>query len=610
MRPKVEHCADTRIEVFRTMAQVLEIDVSHEPGVYNFLHLHRSIKDVSPATTLEKVATCTTAKGPFSAQELKVFSNLLFIVNYCRAATICGHYSENDRPLPPADNSYGAIVREMKLNLPSQKRSEWTQAIKHAESVMQTFKALYDIDKEALAQSWLLLYGGLAATVLFKINALQEKATVRDAYKKKIHQIHGLFSDLKDINPTLPLLDKAVALLSSRDPKKLQSTSAVNAKAKPRLTRRGSDSPSEESIGFSTAPAHKKPLAKPKPHLKRKRIIDQVADAGTSSKTKVRKTVEHDVSDWSSASSSIDEHDAVRESRQTFEYGNTLQVENIPYNAGFMPNFAEHSSFTSSATNSFVANIPQSATLCEPPPRDWEVPENETVRPWPYGHPPLVLPDTSPSFLPYALDYNGYDWSQYRHPIKWGSDGYVLPQQDILPLDASMPPLPSPAPMQPLTPAGQRPTMTSSAGSNFYHMTAKHFDGSNAQDATRRQARPHDDHLFRRPSEPIISTREFNNPPRLWHDDQEHGMAPVHDAEYASAMLPPQPESSWLQTEHYDPSSHGTYYHTTDQQFHGHRESPYLATAPGPIGHDDIHQTPKQHHHQHHHPHFQNSLPR
>ncbi|KAK5945129.1 hypothetical protein PMZ80_002333 [Knufia obscura] len=589
-QPNSEY-TDSKLEVFHQIVEVLEVDVSTEPGVWDFLHLHRSIKDALPVTTLEKVATCTNDKEPVEAQVLKLFSNLLFVVSYCRTATICGHYSEPDCPLPPEDDGPGGIVRDLKLNSPRHKGNECTQAIKHAENAMKAFEALYAIDKEELARSWLLLYGGLTATVLLTIHGLRGKKSDWDTYNEKIGAIHDCFAGLKEVNPALPLLEKANTILSERYFKDSQPSSTSKGKSKPILTRKLSDSSSDDSDEEPRAP--KKQAARAEPQSKRKRSIDQLADEGMSSRTRLRRTVKHESRGLETADSSFDGRDLVAEPQGTFGYGNTLQES--PYDTSLMPNYGVHPPFTLSAATTFTTNMPQSATMGESTSRNWEWQEDETgYHPWPYGHPPEALPDKpSPSFIPYALAYTCYDELQNR---------FVPSQQDMAAFSAPMQP-PLPSSMQQRLQAEQPPAMTLAESSSFFHVTtAKHFEGGSNEDTTSGFARPRNTNLVRQPSRTATSTRQSTAAGRSWHNGQQQDTAPRHVTGYQSTMLPPEAEPFWSQSGHYDASSQAPYYPMHEQQFHNQHDQTYLAVGHRGPGPNDMHQVPQHHHH-----HFQNT---
>lgn len=582
MRPKVEYSIDTKIEVFRAISQVLEIDTSDEFGVWRFLQFHQSIKSADPATPLEKVATCTTDKEPFEAQEMKLFSNLLFVVIHCRTASICSYYSQSDCPLPPENTGIGNAVREMKLNNRKQRGLECAMAIKHAGNVIDAFEALYEIDKESLAKSWLLLYGGLMATVLYQINGLREKGGDWDTCKETINRIRDRFSDLKGISSALPPLDKAIAILAERNPRKPQASGTPKTKSRPNLRHGVSTAAPDEGNEESQKSKQRKPAMRRKPQPRRKRSIDEVAGFSSSARSKLSKTIYYEYRNPVSANSSFDGYDRAIETRHDFGYGDTLPVHASQYDPGFGTEFGGHAPFASSATTSSAIAVPQQVDIPTPQPpapqsRGWE-----NSVPHVYWHPPLAFP---------------HEWMQNGLPTELGTDHLQI-LEDTMPPSAPMQPfLPSPSHGQPLAAAEQAPVTSASESSNFYHTPSQQFEQRHAEDVMSGLARPRNSQLLRRPSEPVLSLRESVVAPRQWHDDREHGTTQMLGSEYHPPMLPPTPEMVWLQSDHCGALPQGAYYPVHGQHYVNQHEAPYAITDPAVADHNNMHQMSQQHNH-------------
>ena len=582
MRPKDEYSIDTKIEVFRAISQVLEIDTSNESGVWHFLQFHRSIKSADPATPLEKVATCTTDKEPFEAQEMKLFSNLLFVVIHCRTASICSYYSQSDCPLPPENTGIGNAVREMKLNNRKQRGLECAMAIKHAGNVIDAFEALYEIDKESLAKSWLLLYGGLVATVLYQINGLREKGGDWDTCKATNNRIRERFSDLKGISSALPPLDKAIAILAERNPRKPQASGTPKTKSKPSLRHGVSTAASDEGNEASQKPRQRKPIVRRKPQPRRKRSIDEVAGTTSSARSKLSRTLYYDFSNPASANSSFDGYDRVVETRHDFGYGDTLPVQANQYDLGYGAEFGGHAPFATSATTSSATAVSRQVDIPTPQPpapqsRGWE-----NSVPHVHWHPPLAFP---------------HEWVQNGLPTELATDHLQI-------LDDTMPPsapmqsfLPSPSHGQPLAAAEQVPVSSASESTSFYPTTSQQFKQRHAEDVMRGLARPRNSQFLRRPSEPVLSLRESVVAPRQWHDDQEQGTTQILGSDFHPPMLPPRPEMMWLQSDHYAALPQAPYYPVHEQHYGNQYEASYAIADRAVADHNNMHQMPQQHGH-------------
>ena len=524
-------------------------------------------------------------------------------MNYCRTSSICGHYSQNECPLPPANAISGDIVREMKLNSPRQRGNECTQANKHAGIAMRAFEALYDIDKETLAHSWLLLYGGLVATIIWQIHGLRETGVNWDTCKQKINRVQSCFSGLQEINPGMPLINKAITILSECDPKKSQSSNTPKPKTKPSLTRRVSTSFSDGSIEASELPMQKKSSTMGKPSSQNKRSIDEAAGVGSATRTKMRKTTKHKNRDLESTTSSFDGHDTTTEPRPMYGYSNTLHAETNSYEEDFASIFDEHAPFLSSANTSFGTNMPPSAALSESLPQGWYFTDNDPYPQWPIGHPPMVIPNPSPSLIPFALQYNGYDHLNHRWPRRFEGNVVMEFQQDSMPPPGSIQrPVPSPASLHQAQPAQQASDIGTSEGSTFFNKTAKHYNGKNAEATMGELIQQRNSQLLRPPPEPMVPTRDSMVTPGHWHDSREDGVVYPHEAEYQSAMLPPRPETLEWPSEQQGASSQTAYYPLHHQQFDGQHGLQYTTNDPSIHGQSDIHEIPQTQYH-----HFQNT---
>jgi len=576
LRSTTEHSIDTKIEVFRKISQVLEIDTSDEPGVKHFLQFHRSIKIANPATTLEKVAIGTTDKEPFEAQELKLFSNLLFVLIHCRTASICNHYSRPDCPLPPENTGIGEIVRDMKVNEPKQRGLECAGAIKHAGNVIDAFEALYEIDKESLAKSWLLLYGGLTATVLYQINGLRGKGGDWEACKETIDRIRDRFADLKEIGSTSAPFDKAIAVLMERNPPKPQASGTPKAESRPSLTHGMGTQACDEGNEVSERPQKSKSVVGQKPQPRRKRNIDEVARSSPSARSKTSRIIHYEVRDLASANSSFDGYDQSVETRHGFEYGDTLPFQASQYDSGFGTDFDGHASFASGATTSSAAAVPQQVNMftSQPPPAppslSWEAPA-----PQGYWHPPLAFP---------------HEWVQNGLPTEFGTDHLQI-LEDTMPASAPRRSfLPSPAHEQRVTAVEHMPGASASENSNFYRTPPQKLEERRAEHVGSGPARSSNSRM-RRPSQPILSLGESVVAPRHWHEGQEQDTMQILGPEYHPPMLPPRPEMMWLQ------SDQGAYHAIHEPRYRNHHETSYAIGDSEMAGHDNMHQMPQQHNH-------------
>ena len=581
MRSKVKGFMTDRVEILCEISHVFEVDISTESGVWEFLQLHQTIKNKKPAPPLEKVATCTTNKEPFEAQEMKLFSNLVFVVIHCRTASICGHYSQSERPLPCSTTGNSDIVRQMKLDMPKQKGVECTKAVKHAGNVIEAFDTLYELDKERLADSWLLLYGGLMALVLYQINGLREKG---NDWEGMVNKFRDRFSELKVISPELPLFDKAIGILAEHGVGDFQTSITPRSRPKLRMTRRVSSPTSGEGDPRSKEPKQSNSATRPKPQPRRKRSLDEVAGSSLHTKVRPRKSVKTEVCGLDSATSSFNGHDVVLQDRSMFELGNVLSAGPSHYDERFGgTEFYGQPSFDPSATTSSASGQPPQiacSTTASPP--DWAGPIDNTGYQWfpevdthPFGHPPMAITQIAHAHAPFAHGYNGYDELDHRFPNRRNAFEHIQNEAPIIPAPTLSSCVPTAVRMLPLLAIEQAPAPDPSEASLFLNTTPKHFEQKRTENAISGLASPRNSQVHRRPSEPTVPMRESIVASRAWRDDQEQGGAPMLGTEQLSGMLPPRPETVWFQPDHCNTTHQGAYYSGNDLQYQHYHATQY-----------------------------------
>lgn len=291
MQRKVESCdvrdPTTRSEmyIFSRLRTMLEINVSSEAGVWDFLHNSYVDKD-QEADLLQQIAMCTTDRDSTDMQALKLLSNLMYMAMYCRKASASLYYSAPGREVPPADGGASEIIHTMQLQRPVVKTDNLKLVKKHAGIALHAFNRLCEVDADATSKSWFRLHGALVAGIVIatfymgkrmgkeKRSDLQEACRHVDMLKQRFHE-------LKARNQTNPLFQRAEIIIGLCKIDVPESDLA--AVQLPSQIKQESDSMSEASSPESAIADSNTQPGTFTNSLSRKRGIDEVTDIdGTS----------------------------------------------------------------------------------------------------------------------------------------------------------------------------------------------------------------------------------------------------------------------------------------------------------------------------------------
>ncbi|KAK5100626.1 hypothetical protein LTS08_005377 [Lithohypha guttulata] len=312
---KIEFCKSQgnlvalKIEVLTTMQRILEVDTTDEAGVWEFLRFAHLFRQGEPVTPVERVATYKNGSETADREALKLRSNLILMVMNCRIASAAAFYSAQGRLVPPAGSGASDIIHDMGLQTQS-KRSSYTKLVnKHAKLALQAFDRLCDIDAEQSARSWFRLHGALIAVTTLGIGHLSDKnikSKAGDSYKKAkdatdnmedvramLSRLRQRFLDLRVLNPSSPIFDKAIAILDACEPSRGSLVSANHRKTMV-LKRSESNSTSADSTVHAEPPMSS---SNHMPHSRRRQSTGSVTDSSSSAPKPVKRRRVGDTSD-------------------------------------------------------------------------------------------------------------------------------------------------------------------------------------------------------------------------------------------------------------------------------------------------------------------------
>lgn len=487
----------TKLELFAALHKILQIDMSDDAGVTEFLQYFHKIRTAQPALQFERIATCTPDKEPTNAQELKLFSNLLFMMLYCRTASVAEYYGQQTsmqaRNLQPADRDRPSIVNDLRLTGFRSRSLECKQATKHAKFLLAAFERLCEVDSEATAACWFRLHGALIAAVIVGVAGIRERSVEHETgLVKTLPRIRKCFQSLRKLNPQCAVFEWAEAFFNEFD--RIRKQAVEKIKSSSTLGRRLSDSASDMSVGVvaSRGPSVKIDEDASTPTARRKRSISEVEASTPLVKVKVRKTKgqlrkQHADDCGDVAAQGVNAIQALPSSltnpqHDAYAYNDTAAME-------------AYASYPSSVNTSFTEVGAQPSLM--------------QAYAFHYPGPPAELSTEYAIHPPMNLDTEVYDPDRYYldpalqvnvpwHESVMQNAGFMYGSAPIPSLSPLHPPQPSPAhlsatSMLPPSHILSSPPDKASAGTGFFNMTTENFEAEQASN-THTITGGHNDH--------------------------------------------------------------------------------------------------------------------
>jgi len=388
----------TKLELFEALDTVLQIDISNDAGVNELLQRFHKIQKARPPSRIEQIATCTPDKEPIKAQELKLFSNLFFMMLYCRTASVAEHYGQQinqiGRTAQPMDKDRPSVVEDLRLTGFRSRSAECKLAIKHAIHLLTAFKRLCEVDRKETAKCWFRLHGALIATVIVGVAGIRDRS--KEHFTHTLPPVRDCFQNLRRLNSSCPIFERAEAYFAEFD--RIRQQVLEKQRPNPTLDRRSSDPGLEGNV--SVAAPHELSVRTggdpPAPITGRKRSIGEVNARASLSKIKAPKHTGRLKTNQAESQDNI----AVQEVNMTpnlpppqtnlqhedYTYADTMAVET-------------YVSYPSSVNTSF-AEVGMQPTYA-------------TTYPFHYPGPPAELPPEFAIHPPMNLDAEVYDPSRY-----------------------------------------------------------------------------------------------------------------------------------------------------------------------------------------------------
>lgn len=197
------------MDLYEHVQGILGLNLANNTAIRDFLERAWDIIHHEP---FNQIGLCTTETHSAAVRDLHLNTHLLFMVTYCRMASLCDTFSQDLTNSSWSDSPAADIIRTLNLHQPRQKLAYCRKMFRSANFILESFTSLYKTSAEETGENWIRCHCAFIAAMILGIAKLRHEVEWH-ATTDRLKRLEQIFSKLSHRYPQRQLFVIAVERL-------------------------------------------------------------------------------------------------------------------------------------------------------------------------------------------------------------------------------------------------------------------------------------------------------------------------------------------------------------------------------------------------------------